>query len=98
MIYNKKKIRIFIIILIIVIILSVSAYFFLHKKKQVEPSILTQEQKVQILDQLGKGVDTSPAGVQKQMDTLKKLNGGKTESKPLTDEQKQKILNSFNGL
>jgi len=99
MIYNKKKIRIFIVILIILVLLAVSVYlYFRLNKRQVQPVLLTEQEKIQTLNKLSEGADTSPVGIKKQEEILKKLNGGKTESKPLTDEERQKIMDSFNNL
>ena len=98
---NKKILIIFgVLIIVIIIAIFIVHSLSLKQNKPPEPASypLTEDQKIQILDQLSKGVDTSPTGQQKQADTLKKLNGGKTESQPLTDEQKQKILSSFNNL
>ena len=95
---KNKKILIIVGVIILIIAIILLSYFFLFKKvKQSAPAPLTQEQKVQMLDQLGKGADTSPAGLKKQQDALLKLQGN-VPAKPLTDEQKQKIMNSFNNL
>ena len=94
---NKKILTIVGVIILIIIIVLLAYSYVLKKERQASLAPLTQEQKIQILDQLGKGADTSAAGVQKQQDTLKKLEGN-TPVKPLTDEQKQKIMTSFNNL
>ena len=93
---KNKKILIIVGVALIIIVIILVCFFYLKKEKQTEPSSMTQEQKIQILDKLSAGADTSPAGIKMQEDALKKLNGGKVESQPLTNEERLKIMNSFN--
>jgi membrane peptidoglycan carboxypeptidase len=95
--HGKSRVFVFIIILIIIVLAVVSIYFYLKPKQNIpiQLSPLTEEQKINILDKLGEGADISPEGIKKQEETLKQLNGGKAETKPLTNEERQKLLNSI---
>jgi uncharacterized protein YpmB len=94
---EKKFLIIVVVIFVIIVIVFLVGLYFLKNKKSVEPVSLTDAQKIDILNKLGEGVDTSPAAVAKQKEVLKQLSGGK-EVKPLTPEEKAKILDSFNNL
>jgi len=95
---KNKKILIIICVIVLVSVVAFLIYFFFLKEGNFKEIPLTENEQIEILNKLEEGADNSLDGIKKQEDTLKSLGGAKTEDQVLTDEEKQKMMNSFNEL
>ena len=86
----QTKRKIFIIIAIIVVLV---VGYFVFRLFTRQPKILTDQQKYQILNDLGDASAKSTLTEQQKGNLLNNLESSKTA--PTSDEQKLKILNSL---
>jgi len=89
----------FVIFVLILIIVLIGVYFYLKsvKQNQVKPidTILTEEERINILNELSSGSNSKPISETERQQILKDLNSG-SASTSLTEEEKLSILNSLN--
>jgi len=99
---NKKSNKT-LVILIIILILSLALFcyvFFLKNKKIDSPVVgkpeITEAQKIEILNKLKVTSNTPSVTLKEKQQILKELETASAKQKPLTEEEKIKILNSLN--
>lgn len=93
---DKKILKVFLIILAGIIVAGLIAYYFFYIKKQKEGStVLTEQQRIDILKKLGDESNSSSVSTKEKQKVLKNLNKDSTPDKNLTEIERLKILNSL---
>jgi flagellar basal body-associated protein FliL len=101
---KNKKILIIVFSLIIILIVLYGLYFFLWKNKnpiqQAQPEIqsteLTEVQRNAIVTELSSGENPKPITVTETDKIIKEVTAGSSDIKPLTDAERNSIINSLN--
>lgn len=85
--------------LIIILAVAYAFYFFLGKNKnatEIQSTGLTNEQRTTIIKELDSGEKTDSITAKERTKITKELNTGFTNTKPITDSERNSIINSLN--
>ena len=90
----NKKFLIVSALVLLVILIGVYFYLKINKQKETQPAVLTQEEKMAILNELNAGAKTNPLTDKEKKEILKDLDSGASKT-PLTEEERIAILTSL---
>jgi uncharacterized membrane protein len=85
------------VIVMALVLVGVVGYLFYNSKKVPEPftSIITDTEKSAIISSLNDNASGTTLSDQEKKQILKDLSAGESKNPPLTDREKQAILNSY---